>query len=96
MKVTIVGIEDRTYTDKSTGEVKEMIQFSYTKPYKTENACGSEVGYENISAKAFPEQFAQIKKHWEKLIGKTAVISKDVRTFKDKTYAVLDEFEIIA
>ena len=96
MKVTIVGIEDRSYTDKSTGEVKEMLQFSYTRPVKSENACGCEVGYETFSQKAFPEQYAQFKKSWEKLIGKTAIISKDVRTFKDKSYAVLDELEIIA
>lgn len=96
MKVTIVGIEDRSYTDKSTGEVKEMLQFSYIKPFKGENGCGSEVGYETFSAKAFPEQYAIFKKSWEKLIGKTAIISKDVRTFKDKSYAVLDELEIIA
>lgn len=96
MKVTIVGIEDRTYTDKSTSEVKEMLQFSYTKPAKGEKVCGSYVGYEVISAKAFPEQFAQMKKSWDKLLGKTAIISKDVRKFKDQTFAVLDELEIIA
>ena len=96
MKVIIVGIEDRSYTDKSTGEVKEMIQFSYTKPTKNEKACGSEVGYETFSKNAFPEQFNLFKKSWEKLLGKTAIISKDVRSFKDKTYAVIDELEIIA
>lgn len=95
MKVIIVGIEDKSYTDKSTGEIKEMLQFSYTRPAKGEKACGSEVGYEIFSQKAFPEQFAQFKKSWEKLLGKTAIISKDVRMFKDKAYPVLDELEII-
>ena len=96
MKVIIVGIEDRTYTDKKTGEIKEMMQFSYTKPTKSENACGSEVGYETFSKKAFPEQFNLMKKSWEKLLGKTAIISKDVRKFNNESYAVLDELEIIA
>lgn len=95
MIITIVGLEDRTYTDKSTGEIKEMVQVSFTKPTKAENACGCEVGFETLSAKGFPTQYAQIKKSWEKLLGKRVSMSKDVRTFRDKTYAVLDEFEII-
>ena len=95
MKVTIVGFENTSYVDKTSGELKEMLQFSYTKPNKKDNAFGMTVGYENVSAKAFPEQFRQFTTMGEKILGKTAIISKDVRQFKDQKYAVLDELEIL-
>ena len=95
MKVNIVGIEDRSYVDKETGELKESVALFYTKANKADKSCGCVVGYEIVTAKAFPEEFEIIKKNFEKLLGKVAIISKDTRTFKGSTYAVLDELEIL-
>lgn len=95
MKVTIVGFENISYTDKTTGEVKEMLQFSYTKPIKKDGAFGCSVGTETVSARAFPEQYSTFMKLGDKVIGKTAIISKDIRSFKNEKYAVLDELEIL-
>lgn len=95
MKVTIVGIQDKSYVDKKTGELKEMLQISFTRPLTEQGSCGCSVGYENVSAKSFPEQYKLLKTSFDKLLGKTAIISKDVRTFNGNSYAVLDELEVL-
>lgn len=95
MKVKILGFEDRTYTKEDTGEVKEGLTLFYSKPNKSENSVGSSCGFEYITAKAFPEQFAAIMKAGESIVGKPAHISKDVRSFNGKTYSVVDEFELL-
>lgn len=96
MKVTILGIQNTTYPDKKTGELKESFEFTYSTPYKnTDNAVGSAVGTERFSKQAFPEQFALFEKSAAKLIGKTAIISKNVRTIGEKTWAYIEELEVL-
>lgn len=95
MKVTILGFEDRTYTKEDTGEIKEGLMLFFSKLNKAENAVGSSCGYEYIAAKSFPEQFRAIMNAGEKIIGRTAHISKDVRSFNGKSYSVIEEFELL-
>lgn len=96
MKVTILGIQNTTYPDKNTGELKESFEFSYSTPFKnSEKSFGSSVGTERFTKSAFPEQYALFEKSAEKLIGKTAIISKNVRTIGGKTWAYLEELEVL-
>lgn len=93
-KVTIVGFEDRSYTNKSTGEVTELLDLHYTKSSKDTSVVGDLTGSVTVHAKYFPDQFFEIRKLRENVIGKKALISMDVRTFKDSSFPVLDDLEI--
>ncbi len=95
MIVTLLGYENKTYTKKDTGEVKECLELYYSKANKVQNAVGCTVGSEFVTANAFPEQFKAIIKAGASIIGKKLSISKDVRTIGGKTYASLDELEIL-
>lgn len=95
MIVKILGYDNTSYTKKDTGELVECLELHYSKKLKSENGYGEAVGSEYISGKAFPEQFKAIVNAKEGIIGKLASISKDTRTFKGNTYAVLDEFELL-
>lgn len=94
-KVTIVGFEDRSYTNKSTGEVTELLDLHFTKLPKGDSVVGNLTGSVTVHAKYFPDQFSEIKRARENVIGKKALISMDVRTFKDSSFPVLDDLEIL-
>ncbi len=96
MIVTILGIENKTYAKKDTGELVECLQLHYSKPLKAENCFGSAVGSEFVSGQKFPEQFRALVKGGATLIGKKVSISKDVVSFGGQTRAVLDELEILS
>ena len=96
MKVTILGIQNTTYPDKKTGELKESFEFSYSTPFKNnEKATGCSVGVERFTRQAFPEQYELFEKSAAKLIGKTAIISKNVRTIGEKSWPYLEELEVL-
>ena len=97
MKVTILGIRDASYVDKNTGELKERMEFSFSKPFgNVEGAVGDTVGIEQFTPDSFPEQFKQFKEAPKKYIGKTAILSKNVRTVGGKSWAYLEELEVLA
>ena len=95
MKIKIVGINDVSYTDKETAEYKEQVEVHFNKIVKGEKFIGMGAGYEIIKAANFPEEFKTIKELGEKIIGMTAIIGKDARTFNGKAYSFVDEFELI-
>lgn len=96
MKVTIEGIRNDSYVDKKTGELKERMIFSFSVPFKNvEGATGKDVGIETFTPRDFPEQFAEFRDNPKKYIGKTAILSKNVRTVGDKSWAYLEELEVL-
>lgn len=95
MIITILGFDDKSYTKRETGEYIEGLELYYSKENRSETAVGSSCGSEYVSAKAFPEQFKQLTTLKDKVCGKKASLSKDVRIFGGKPQAVLDEFVII-
>ena len=95
MIITAMGFDNNSYTKKDTGELIEGLTLYYSKPNKSANGVGSVTGSEYVSGKAFPEQFKAIVKAGASIIGKKLSISKDVRTIGGKSYASLDELEIL-
>lgn len=93
----IIGFENRTYTNKETGELVECLQLHYSRPFKKENEKGFGSSAESVfvSGSKFPEAYSSILKAGASIIGKKVSISKDVSTFNGQTRAVLDELELL-
>lgn len=94
-KVTIVGFEDRSYPNKTTGEYTEVLDLHFTKSPNNPSVVGVLTGSVTVQGKYFPNQFSEIIRARDNVIGKKALISMDVRTFKDSSFAVLDDLEFL-
>lgn len=90
-QITIIGVKDNTYIDKHNKEVQQCEVF-YTK--RDRSVDGLSVGSDMISSRNFPDEVEYLLKLRAEASGLIAYISKDVKTYGDKSYTYVDEFII--